>query len=76
VSPTKAEGLKPSLRRREDGGSADALPELPSPGIREADGSVLAASALAANPGHQMQVDKEGNVVDITNVTYAVAVFP
>jgi len=69
ISPTKAgsSNLQPA-RSGEEGQTPNGgtFPELPSPGLREADGSRSAGVARTL-------VDKEGNV---TNVTYAVAIYP
>jgi len=70
TSPTKSHSnsLQPA-RSGEEGQtptSGGAFPELPSPGLRDGEGLRSAGAAGT-------MVDEEGNV---TNVTYAVAIYP
>ncbi|WVQ97114.1 hypothetical protein IAU59_004224 [Kwoniella sp. CBS 9459] len=84
TSPTKANSLQPAAGNRGDDGhtpNGGAFPELPSPGLRDPEGSAGGSkmvppgqgSAAQAATGTGTLVDKDGNV---QNVTYAVAIYP
>ncbi|CAD6578322.1 MAG: Adaptor for signal transduction [Tremellales sp. Tagirdzhanova-0007] len=69
ISPTKANGNTLFPARSSDDSqtpNGGTFPELPSPGLREGDGSRSAGVAGTL-------IDREGKV---TNVTYAVAIYP
>ncbi|OCF38560.1 hypothetical protein I317_07670 [Kwoniella heveanensis CBS 569] len=84
ISPTKANSLQPAAGNRADDGhtpNGGAFPELPSPGLRDPEGSAGGSKLVppghgsAAQPGSGTGtlVDKDGNV---QTVTYAVAIYP
>ncbi|ODO11919.1 hypothetical protein I350_00703 [Cryptococcus amylolentus CBS 6273] len=72
VSPIKSTTLKPAIARIEDGHTPNgaAFPELPSPGLRDGDGSQSAGGSRTTNG---QLIDPDGNTV---NVTYGVAIYP
>ncbi|WWC86042.1 uncharacterized protein L201_000913 [Kwoniella dendrophila CBS 6074] len=85
ISPTKATSLQPG-GRDENGttpnGNNSNFPELPSPGLRDANNESGSSSRHPATnsqmnlqPGQNTgtMIDKDGNIV---NVTYAVAIYP
>ena len=74
TSPTKISALQPGQRDEGQTPNGGAFPELPSPGLRDGDGSGPNAPKSANGPGTSgTLVDKDGNV---QNVTYAVAIYP
>ncbi|TYJ55870.1 hypothetical protein B9479_003393 [Cryptococcus floricola] len=72
VSPIKSTTLKPAIARIEDGHTPNgaAFPELPSPGLRDGDGSQSAGGSRTTNG---QLIDPDGNTI---NVTYGVAIYP
>ncbi|WVQ85621.1 hypothetical protein IAT38_007787 [Cryptococcus sp. DSM 104549] len=74
VSPTKAT-LQPAIPRGEDGQTPNgaAFPELPSPGLRDGEGSAGIGGSSRGATGLGTMVDEDGNVIP---VTYGVAIYP
>nr|ODO02574.1 protein kinase regulator [Cryptococcus depauperatus CBS 7855] len=71
ASPTKATHLKPAISRNEEGQtpSGTAFPELPSPGLRDGDGS----QSAGGNRQMGQLIDPDGTVI---TVSYGVAIYP